>query len=133
VVAAEVAPAALDEAVAEVDAGGSEIVATVLDVRDLGQVQALAAEVLARFGRVDLVVNNAGVIGSRAYLWEQDQSDWRWVRGVSFFGVLHGVRAFVHLVAARRGHVVNTASVTGIGLLGGASAPTPRVSTPSSV
>jgi NAD(P)-dependent dehydrogenase (short-subunit alcohol dehydrogenase family) len=103
-----------------VSAGGSEIVAAALDVRDLAQVQELAAEVLARFGRVDLVVNNAGVIGPRVYVWEQDESDWRWVHEVNFFGVMNGVRAFVpHLVEARRGHVVNTASVTGIGLLGG--------------
>jgi NAD(P)-dependent dehydrogenase (short-subunit alcohol dehydrogenase family) len=91
----------------------------VVDVSDYAQVSALAEDVIGRYGRVDLVVNNAGVSGPRSYAWEQDPNHWRWLTEVNYHGVLHGVRAFVpHMVAAGRGHVVNTASVTGLGILG---------------
>src|SRR5215469_15868626 len=42
-------------------------------------------------------------------------STWNWVMGVNFFGVVHGIRAFLpHLIAQGEGHVVNTASVAGL-------------------
>jgi NAD(P)-dependent dehydrogenase (short-subunit alcohol dehydrogenase family) len=95
-------------------------VTAVVDVREYEQVSALADEVVERHGRVDLLVNNAGVSGPRAYAWEAAPENWRWLTEVNYYGVLHGIRAFVpHLVAAGRGHVVTTASVTALGLLGG--------------
>lgn len=101
------------------DVEETEHVTAVLDVREYAQVTALADEVMDRHGRVDLIVNNAGVSGPRAYAWEASPANWRWLTEVNYYGVLHGVRAFVpHLVAAGRGHVVNTASVTALGLLG---------------
>ncbi|MEU6644085.1 SDR family NAD(P)-dependent oxidoreductase [Saccharomonospora sp. NPDC046836] len=119
VVAADVEKPALDETVTEASGTGAEVSGRVVDVRILAEVTALAEDVLARYGHVDLVVNNAGVVGPRAYTWEQDEQDWRWITEVNYLGVLHGVRAFVpHLVSAGRGHVVNTASITGIALLG---------------
>jgi NAD(P)-dependent dehydrogenase (short-subunit alcohol dehydrogenase family) len=85
------------------------------DVRDAEDVSALAAEVMARFGRVDVVCNNAGVISSPAPAWEQSAHDWLWTVQVNLLGVANGVRAFVpHLVAAGRGHVVNTSSIAGL-------------------
>jgi NAD(P)-dependent dehydrogenase (short-subunit alcohol dehydrogenase family) len=86
-----------------------------VDVRDAEAVERLAAEALRRFGRVDLVCNNAGVVPARLPAWEQPVASWRWALDVMLLGVVHGVRAFVpHLLAQGGGHVLNTASVGGL-------------------
>lgn len=96
--------------------GGGAVVPATVDVGDADAMTALAQRVQERFGRVDLVVNNAGIAPSDGNpLWEADLAQWRRVVDVNLFGMLHGVRAFVpHLVAAGRGHVVNVASLAGL-------------------
>ena len=78
-------------------------------------VHALAERARERFGGVDVLCNNAGVTFS-ARVWKIAPDDMRWLLGINFFGVLHGVRAFVpHML--QRGtpaHIVNTASVSGL-------------------
>jgi NAD(P)-dependent dehydrogenase (short-subunit alcohol dehydrogenase family) len=115
VVLADVEPDPLTAAVAGIEATGAEAVAVPTDVSSREQVDALAAATLDRFGRVDLIANNAGVssLGPRA--WEVDQANWDWVMAVNLGGVMNGIGAFVpHLVAQGSGHVVNTASMAGI-------------------
>ena len=88
------------------------------DVSDQESVLALANRTLERFGRVDLVCNNAGVTAQPRPMWETDELDWRWVLGVNLWGVIHGIRAFVpHLVARGSGHVANTASMAGLSIV----------------
>lgn len=115
VVVADVEQAALDAAAAELTAVGARVLAARVDVREPEELDTLAARVLEEFGRVDVVCNNAGVITPRLPVWEQPYADWKWVVDVNLHGVANGVRAFVpHLVAAGRGHVVNTASMAGL-------------------
>jgi NADP-dependent 3-hydroxy acid dehydrogenase YdfG len=91
-----------------------DVLAEPVDVTDRHRVHAHADRVLERFGRVDLVVNNAGVaLHARAL--EQRHEDVRWILDVDFWGVVHGTEAFLpHLVAADRGHLVNVSSVFGL-------------------
>jgi NAD(P)-dependent dehydrogenase (short-subunit alcohol dehydrogenase family) len=118
-VLADIEQETVERAAAELGAGHR-----VVDIRHLAEVKALADGVVEEFGHVDLVFNNAGVVGRRALLWEQDESDWRWVTEVNYFGVMNGVRSFVpHMVEAGRGHVVNTASIHGLALAGGGHGP----------
>jgi len=98
--------------------GGAEAEAVAVDVADAGSVDALAAEVLSAFGRVDLVFNNAG-ISTFNLLQDQTIDDWRWVIDVDFWGVVNGIRAFLPILQ-RQGtpaHIVNTSSMGG--LMGG--------------
>lgn len=90
---------------------GYEAVET--DVTDPGSVQALADGVMARYGRVDLIVNNAGV-GPRGLTSDITLEDWRWVLDVNLMGVIHGVHSFLpHLIANPSGAwIVNTASMS---------------------
>jgi NAD(P)-dependent dehydrogenase (short-subunit alcohol dehydrogenase family) len=84
------------------------------DVTSYESVQALADEVKRRFGRVHLICNNAGV-ASTAQIADMALSDWSWILDVNFWGVIHGIKAFLPLLQANPdgGHLVNTASVAG--------------------
>lgn len=82
------------------------------DVTDPVSVQSLAAATLEAFGRVDIVVNNAGV-GPAGLIEDLTLDDWRWIIDVNLFGVIHGVHVFLPLLIANAegGHIVNTASM----------------------
>ena len=93
---------------------GADFHASVVDVSDRTSVGAFAATVGARFGAVSLLMNNAGVAGGGDALSNPD--GWSRVLGVNFFGVLHGVQAFVPAMAdgGEPGLVINTGSKQGI-------------------
>jgi NAD(P)-dependent dehydrogenase (short-subunit alcohol dehydrogenase family) len=115
VMLADIEAAPLDDVVAAIRATGTSAIGVATDVTIAEQVDALAAATLDRFGRVDVVVHNAGVSSFPGPKWDYEVNDWEWVMGVNFGGVVHGVRAFTpHLVAQNSGHVVLTASMAGI-------------------
>jgi NAD(P)-dependent dehydrogenase (short-subunit alcohol dehydrogenase family) len=94
------------------------------DVRRLDDVKALVDEVERRWGRVDLLVNNAGVNGAIGRIDECDPGEWRLAFEVNVFGALHACRAVLPGMRSRRsGKIVNLAG-------GGVGGPgvAPRVS-----
>jgi NAD(P)-dependent dehydrogenase (short-subunit alcohol dehydrogenase family) len=116
----DVQPDALDAAAAEMTAVGAPVLAKRVDVSSAEQMEALAADVVQRFGAPHFVFNNAGV-GSGGLVWENSVKDWEWVLGVNLWGVIHGVRLFTPLMLAAakadpayQGHIVNTASMAGL-------------------
>ncbi len=115
VVLADVETGALERAAAEVGAAGGsgDVVARVVDVRHAGEVDALAAAVIERFGAVHVMCNNAGVAGG-GDAWFGPINTWEWTIGVNLYGVIHGVRAFLPHLLASGGHLVNTASMAGL-------------------
>ena len=95
-------------------AAGAEVETYVLDVADKDAVWAHADAVLERFGGVNLVVNNAGVAVSKTVL-DIPMSDFEWLMGINFWGVIYGSKAFLPaLIASGDGHLVNISSVFGI-------------------
>jgi NAD(P)-dependent dehydrogenase (short-subunit alcohol dehydrogenase family) len=100
--------------VEQVRALGRPVFAARVDVADRAAVHAHAERVVAEHGRVNLVVNNAGVaLGAR--IAEMSYEDLEWLFGINFWGVVHGTKAFLpHLKRADEGHVVNVSSVFGI-------------------
>ncbi|WP_255649302.1 SDR family NAD(P)-dependent oxidoreductase [Frankia sp. ArI3] len=115
VVLSDVQTDAVERAAATLAATGATTLAVAADVGDADQVGALAAATIDRFGRVDLVCNNAGVVSRPAPMWEQSLASWRWLIDVALLGVVHGVHHFVpHLIRQGGGHVLNTASVGGL-------------------
>jgi NAD(P)-dependent dehydrogenase (short-subunit alcohol dehydrogenase family) len=114
VVLADVDEGALDVAAERIGARGVQAVTVRTDVSDEASVQALAAAAVDRFGAVHVVCNNAGVMSS-ADPWFGPLSAWTWLLGVNLWGVIHGVRAFLPILAAQsEGHIVNTASIAGL-------------------
>jgi NADP-dependent 3-hydroxy acid dehydrogenase YdfG len=85
-----------------------------LDVADRSAVTSYAEAVADRFGRVNVVVNNAGVALS-GDVEDLDWSDMEWIMGINFWGVVHGTKEFLpHLIASGDGHVVNMSSLFGL-------------------
>lgn len=114
VVVADVDEAGLAAAAEKIGARGVDTLMVRTDVSDEASVQALAAAALERFGTVHVVCNNAGVTGA-GDAWFGPLSTWTWVLGVNLWGVIHGVRAFLPVLAAQgEGHIVNTASIAGL-------------------
>ncbi len=111
---ADVDQAGLKDTEAALQELGIRTIAVKVDVSRAQDVEAFRDRILSELGGIHLVCNNAGVSPLGA-AWELSAADWQWILGVNLWGVIHGVRAFTpHLMAQNEGHVVNTASVSGL-------------------
>lgn len=93
----------------------------VADVASEAEVEALIAAVVERFGRLDILVNNASVFMGGA-AGDTSTSDWRTVLAINLDGVFFAVRAALPYLIASRGSIVNVASASGLGADGLAAA-----------
>jgi len=94
--------------------GANSVMSVETDVSKLGDVEALAAAVTARWGRTDILMNNAGIQpGSGMF---GPRGNWERVLAVNLWGVINGMQAFVPGMIAngRPGLVINTGSKQGI-------------------
>jgi 3-oxoacyl-[acyl-carrier protein] reductase len=105
---------------AEVEALGVPALAARADVTEFASVTAMFGRAQERFGRVDLLVNNAGNAGadpravSRKPFWEQEPADWGPFMKVNLYGVLHCVRAALPgMIERGYGRIVLVASIAG--------------------
>ena len=109
VVLADIEEQALQLAVGELQDAGRDAVGVVTDVSQQDSVDALAQQALDAYGAVHVVCNNAGVLadgdnivplGGNApqHVWEHPLEDWQWTFGVNFWGVVHGLRAFMPML-----------------------------------
>jgi NAD(P)-dependent dehydrogenase (short-subunit alcohol dehydrogenase family) len=117
-VLADIETAALQRALAQLQAQGATAIAVTVDVADAASVERLADAAYQSFGAVHVVCNNAGVAAPALLqpTWENSLEDWHWILAVNLMGVVHGVRSFVPrmLAGGDEGHIVNTASVAGL-------------------
>ncbi|HEX4943421.1 MAG TPA: SDR family NAD(P)-dependent oxidoreductase [Usitatibacteraceae bacterium] len=120
---ADIDAARLDATTAELRAKGADADGLRTDVSKASQVDDLADLAFGRFGRVHLLVANAGVACAKP-VWDTSPEDWEWVMGVNFYGVTHVLRAFLPRMMAggEEGHVVATASMAGLLSLPGMAA-----------
>ena len=95
-------------------AGAQKVRQDVVDVSDRAAVAAWAADVVEELGRVDLVVNNAGVSATGDFT-DLTYDDLDWIVGINFWGVVHGSKEFLpHLIASGDGALVNISSLFGL-------------------
>ena len=119
----DVDEAGLAETVEQAKAAGArEVRSDRLDVADRAAFATYADAVAEHFGRVNVIVNNAGV-ALAGNLEELTYEDLDWIVGVNFWGVVHGTKEFLpHLIASGDGHVVNLSSLFGLISMPGQSA-----------
>lgn len=93
---------------------GVKVTQARVDVASREQVEAWAAQVVHEHGRVNLVINNAGVALAGTVA-ATGVEDYEWLMGINFWGVVYGTKAFLpHLETAGEGHVVNISSIFGL-------------------
>lgn len=113
---------ALDKAVSDLRKTNADVEGVVADVSLKEHLQSAADATIERFGKVHILVNNAGVGGGDNYdNWSQ--SGWDWTMAVNVMGVVYGVEIFSPLIESHGegGQIVSTASVAG--LMASSSAP----------
>ncbi|MFI8916244.1 SDR family NAD(P)-dependent oxidoreductase [Streptomyces sp. NPDC053513] len=114
-VLADIAAERLAEFAGELSATGAEVTAVVTDVADPASVEALADTAHTRFGAVDLLVNNAGIM-AMGYSWEIPAERWDAMLRINIGGYVNGIRAFVPRMLERgeKAWVVNVSSIGGL-------------------
>lgn len=114
VVAIDIQDRALQDTVALAKEKAGNLATFSLDITDRAQVEALPAQVIARFGAVDGLINNAGIIQPFVKLHALDDKAIERVMHVNFYGTLYMIRAFLpHLLQRPEAHIVNISSMGG--------------------
>jgi SDR family mycofactocin-dependent oxidoreductase len=104
----------LKRTVKDVEALGQPIIARVADVRSSAALDAVVAEGLSRFGKIDVAVANAGIY-STAALWETDDQTWDEMIDINLTGAWRTLKAVApHMIDRDSGSIVLTASVNGL-------------------
>lgn len=115
-------PAGLAETVRQVEALGAHVKSDHLDVTQREAVLEYADAVVAHFGKVNQIYNNAGI----AFHGEVERSEFKDIErimDVDFWGVVNGTKAFLpHVIASGDGHIVNVSSLFGLLSIPGQSA-----------
>jgi NADP-dependent 3-hydroxy acid dehydrogenase YdfG len=103
----------LEALVDEITGRGGKAFALVTDVTDATQVQALVDAAVEKYGRIDVVVNNAGLM-PHSPLERRKIDDWDRTIDVNIKGVLYGIAAALpHMQRQKSGHFINVSSVAG--------------------
>ncbi len=104
----------LQETADEARAMGVNVTSQRVDVSDRVAVYEWADQVAKDHGKVNLIVNNAGV-GLNSTIEGMNIEDFEWLMNINFWGVVYGTKAFLpHLKAAGEGHIVNVSSALGL-------------------
>jgi 3-oxoacyl-[acyl-carrier protein] reductase len=115
-VLSDISASSLDATVAALPAERAAAVATQLaDVSDAAQVEAVVELAVQRFGRLDVLVSNAGVLSPNGRIHNLTTDDWEHAFRVNVLGAVNGIRAAVPVMRAQHtGSIVLTASVSGL-------------------
>ena len=104
----------LEDTAKSISQGGSKALAVECDVADLRSVEALAQRVESNFGRVDVLVNNAGIGSFKNPLHTLPPDEWDKVLNTNLRGVYYCIRSLAPLmIRSGGGHIVNISSLAG--------------------
>ena len=107
----------LEEVQEEIKTRGRRVMALPCDVSKNDEVSIMAKRALEGMGRIDILMNNAGVM-LRGFAETLEPEDWEWILGINLYGVIYCCRAFLpHLLDRGSGYIINTSSIGG--LIGG--------------
>ena len=104
----------LDEVSGSLTGQGFELSTHLVDVADAQQVEGLARDVVDRYGRADVLINNAGV-ALFGDVEEVSLADIEWLMAVNFWGVVYGIKHFLPVLKQqRKAYIVNISSAFGL-------------------
>ena len=117
VVLADIDTANLEIASEALVQAGVPVLAVTLDVAEEAQWQVAVQQAVARFGKIHMLVNNAGVAGGAGPMEGQTSDDWHWSVSVNLMGVVFGAKTVVPLIKehGEGGWIVNVGSMAGMG------------------
>jgi len=102
----------LETAAAELREGGADVLACVADLRDRPAIDRMVEAAIQRWGRIDVLVNNAAVFPQRKPFLEQTYEDWNDVLQVNILGTFHVTQAVARVMARNGGgRVINISSL----------------------
>lgn len=116
VVLADIDAEKVEQAALRLTAAGGQALAVRTDVTKPEELENLASKAYERYGSVELLCNNAGVLGPILPSWQQPLENWRWVFDINVQGVVNGIHAFVPKMLEQEGasYVLNTGSIAGM-------------------
>lgn len=116
VVIADIDETALTSAKEQLESMNINVLACKLDVTDFCQWQVCVEQAVATFGKLHMLVNNAGVGGVPGKIEQTDHDIWRWVIDVNLMGVVYGAQAAIPEIKrhGEGGWIVNVASMAGM-------------------
>ena len=92
----------------------SQVLGQAVDIGDLAAVQAATAAVVAKFGQIDVLINNAAIVGPNANTWEYPPEAFMDVVHIGLVGTFFVSRSVIpHMIARNYGRIVNISSVAG--------------------
>ena len=100
--------------VSAIEGKGRKAMALGVDVSKPDQVEGMVNKTVETFGRIDIMMNNAGV-GLSGEMRHLSLKDWEWIVGINLWGPIYGIHfALPHMLKQRSGHIVNVASSAGL-------------------
>ena len=104
---------------AEIQAAGGEALAFGADITQSAQIRDVVATVLNRFGKVDILINNAGgsaaLLGKTSAFKDMAEETWKWVIDLNVHGTMICIQAVLdHMVQRRYGKIINFGSIAGV-------------------
>ena len=114
-VLSDVSDAALAATIAQLPDRGAPVDTVVADVSEIEQVEAVVARTVERFGRLDVLVSNAGVLAPNGRIHNLTTDDWDRCYRINVLGAVNGIRAAVPVMREQQsGSIILTASVAGM-------------------
>lgn len=115
VVLGDVSASALGATTASLPDSGASVEPVIADVTDVEQVEAAVARTVERFGRLDVLISNAGVLAPNGRIHNLTTADWDRVIGINLMGAVNAIRAAVPVMRQQQsGSIILTASVAGM-------------------
>ena len=117
IVLADIDQKNLEKASLELRGSGISVLPVTLDVADEAQWYGAAQQAIERFGKIHMVVNNAGIGGDTGPIQNAQTKGWQWALDVNLMGVMYGAKVMVPLIKqhGEGGWIINVASMAGMG------------------
>jgi 3-oxoacyl-[acyl-carrier protein] reductase len=114
-VLSDLSESSLEASVAGLAPNGGSVESVLADVGEFAEVESVIARAVERFGRLDVLISNAGVLSSNGRIHNLATEEWERAFRVNLLGAVNGIRAAVAVMRPQRsGSIVLTSSVSGL-------------------